>query len=442
MSENRLLIVFLIFCSLSISYGNSGGYQAYGAGGVLIPIKYDNIEMVTEVINIKVEPSSYYGSINTEYECIFTFRNLSDEPQKTLMGFPSENKIYWDTAPALDYYTPYDEGSSIENFKAFVDNKEVNTEIYLSGENIDLPGIESYGSVHSFNVEFKANQELIVINKFSIKSYCYFPQSMGAEVLYILKTGATWAAPIKDSIINITYDFPVEMTKITYPGNIPYIAEDNKAFYHFTDIIPDFDIRISIYWNLELDLDHTDFYSQLNEYLKSKDINRVLPVISFFESDFISGDCAKIIDPVTNEEKETLRHTLFDLGNHFYDKKDYIAAIRYFGLSFMYAKGNNRKSIYPNNILQEDLARWGVDPANKAPSYYSAYNMACCYSLELGRQIKEKNSCESKDVSAGIQWLLIAYRLNPDKIKELAETDADLKTIKTIANDQIYFLPN
>ncbi|MBN1649260.1 MAG: hypothetical protein JW874_14580 [Spirochaetales bacterium] len=437
----KCMILVLAMASLHISYANSGSYTTNGAGSMLIPLNNHNIEMVREVINISVEPSDAFGTIKSQYDCRFVFRNLTDKTQKVLMGFPAENKIIWDTAPGIEEETPYDLGSNINDFKTFINDLETETEVFRSGNNLELPGIDSYGSVHSFTVNFTPNQELIVRNTFSMESSIDFVLGRGAEILYILKTGATWANPIKDIAVNVSYAFPIEIAEIVYQGKQPQSVQDNIAYYHFTETVPDFDIRIFINWKFNLEYNY--FYALLDKHIDNNDISSILPAISFsylLNVPDEPDDPENIYEPRTSAETDLLRRTLFSLGNFFYQKNDFEEAGEFFLQSFKYTKGNADRLCRPEDLLQKNLADWGADPSNMAPSYFSAYNCACCYSLRAGQEKAENKDYYVRSIHRAVQWLEIAWRLNPGKISKLAENDSDLATVKELAKDKLVFL--
>lgn len=148
---------------------DTGAYDTFGGGGTLIPIKNYSILMQEEVINITVSPATNVSNGNddfenliVEYECIFIFKNETSEFQSVLMGFPSENKI------SNDSEGNYNKGPCLDNFTSIINGREVKVNISNDYDSLEIPGLSSYGSVFSFNADFKPNEELVVKNTFSI----------------------------------------------------------------------------------------------------------------------------------------------------------------------------------------------------------------------------------------------------------------------------------
>lgn len=139
----KLIIILIIYINVSFYLSSNDGSYTHGAGGVLIPIKNNNISMVEEEINISIEKLSNYSYI-VNFHCKFLFKNKTDNDQKVTMGFPVKYGINWSiNEPSLG-------PKSVINFKTIIGNEELETKKYYQGFSTDFDYMNDYLEVYVY----------------------------------------------------------------------------------------------------------------------------------------------------------------------------------------------------------------------------------------------------------------------------------------------------
>jgi hypothetical protein len=157
------IIMFLICLSC---YSNWGSFTESGSGGLIFPIKNDSIIMLNEeiIINISMINTFRY---ELSFECNFTFKNMTNNTQTVLMGFPHLPNI-WD-GPTMDGEKIVDD--AIKNIIVKVDGIITEVKTYSNSsfsKELDIP---DYILIIATEVTFKPNETKTMQNIFTMDKH-------------------------------------------------------------------------------------------------------------------------------------------------------------------------------------------------------------------------------------------------------------------------------
>lgn len=211
----------------------------YGEGATVFAIKEERIVMARESITIRYDAETRDHRRRWVAECVFVFRNQSDEPVEVQMGFPD-----WHAhgeAPVLDAGgKPTADSFAIRDFRVRVAGKEipaVRKEIENEEARPALPRRVklAYDAAHTWTVRFAPGETIEVKNTYRFGGFssngpfdgCVWGKRPGLlrsifwrrapakkngwdfencvcrSVGYIVTTGRTWGGPIGEAEIAI-----------------------------------------------------------------------------------------------------------------------------------------------------------------------------------------------------------------------------------------------
>ncbi|MBN2535428.1 MAG: DUF4424 family protein [Spirochaetales bacterium] len=421
-----------LLCALSVSvllqvlcFPNDGSYTIHGSGGAVFPVENDRIKMNKEVIHIDVYKAKTIYNYMAQYSCTFYFRNLTDQEQEVLLGFPVLH----------DYdYTGYSgetEKSSkpFRDFAFIIDDRNVDYKVYPNVYNPEKKEVPVYDEVYTAKITFLPGETKIVKNTYSLNKFITRADDprggtktpSNTTLHYILRSGLTWKEPIGVADIIITFhDLPENFMQISgKPAGYAEASNPYTVSYHFENFKPKEDINLNFYYKY---LPPDIAVNQINTYYKEgkKDI-----VLDLFYK-YHDTACTKTID---KRSKDILRKAAFFIAGDLF-KSDLNASISLYYHAFYYCYSIKNTPYYykpdwfPSNreVIEEDYGSWEHEGENNAPCYYIAYNLACAYSkLEKGEL-------------AG-QWLNAALTMKPG-LKKIAETDSDLSFYREFMKKQ------
>ena len=232
------------------------------------------VPFATEVGNIRMESehiSIYFGDYSSRVEVEFTFRNLGDEREYALAGFPDENLlwqyIYRDVDPDIDdvdlveYYSHIWGDGVIHDFKAWTrpegypeeENVPLDYEVFRSvRDSIDLEEFpngewESHGTeaiYRAFQLDLDPGEAVVVGNSYSTPNGSY--AGVGNFLFYTLKTGHNWRGTIGEALVDVYVmdgqdpdDLSFDGLVIPTPGKEHWTLIDDTHFQlRITDFEP------------------------------------------------------------------------------------------------------------------------------------------------------------------------------------------------------------
>lgn len=227
----KLLLITLLVTFYPITTAFSDDAIFTGNGYSVIPIKSDDVQMVSEEINIS---GGYFVDVT------MVFKNFG--PEQTLqLGFPYSYWALYD--PFLDQPK---KGKILKEpgFRTWVDGKEVAVTRKVGVKNKLLHEL-SNGVVYTSNVHFKKNQQRIVRHTYHVGGRS---NSDGThEFIYILKTGALWKGVIEKIKINFQLrQCPIDEGFDITPGWHRVKKEKKGCIlqWEYNNIKPAFDLKI------------------------------------------------------------------------------------------------------------------------------------------------------------------------------------------------------
>lgn len=260
-------IIILLFILVKVSlFSNDGAYKS-GKAGSLIPFKNTNIIMDSEYITIDVFQLGEQ-SLGLEYNCEFNIKNMSNEPQNLIIGFP----IHYGNQ--IDMFGQRIGHNDVKDFKVLINNENVEYEWYMQGINKDIPEIISYDEVYGFEVSFKPNESKKIVNTYSMRPF-------RGVIDYIVLSALTWNSPVNSADFEINFHFPVK--NIKNAESFTKTIDDNQ---HMTlvnqikDFVPIEDIRVIVtpqYNNYFRDLEIN--INDINKYIIDFEENSYYPNI-------------------------------------------------------------------------------------------------------------------------------------------------------------------
>jgi hypothetical protein len=414
------------------SFGNDGSYSISGYGGSVIPIINPSVSMIQENIYITINLENTY-SYKTNFDCNFVFKNMTEQKQSVLIGFPYLSNYSVNIKGKynkLDY-------SSIQDFKFFVNSKDIEYKNYINELNPDNHKLPIYDGVFATTVVFDPHESKKIKNTFTIfnslmPSITANPlgYTSNNKINYVLKTGLTWKDPIKKSDIYIIFKsipenfFDVEAKPLQFEeSHNPYTLH-----YDYTDFNPSEDISIVLSFKY---IDEDTAEKQIMDYYKKGDIENVMHLFRKWHETVWKK--LFTLDKLSDKKniKDCIRKaSYFMAGKLFSLKQDYALELYYLAFRYTYSIYWTSAFFYidfppyfpyynKNDSSEIPFNKWEYEGENNAPCYYIAYNIACIYSL--------KNKLEIAD-----SWLKIAVEMN-SKLKNNISSDDDL------ANYRLYY---
>jgi len=272
--KKSILLLFAAILFPVLLYADAANI-IFTAGGNVKAMNSESIKMVKEKINITMLGNHF------EVRVDYVFYN-SGEKQTAIMGFPNSRGTYGspENPEGIQY--------GINDFRAFDGKKELKIE---RKETAVTKSTKAFSVWETFMVDFEAGETKNVTNIYSQK---YWIEHGGSKesAEYILTTGATWKGLIDSIWVNIHSNLPnfdlhsktayvLEesgddrwYSKDVYYGLYvfpqEYILEGNVIKMQFTNIEPDFNIKITpppssrISASSELDKDKNNKYTAWN----------------------------------------------------------------------------------------------------------------------------------------------------------------------------------
>jgi hypothetical protein len=239
----------------------------YGDGATVFAIKDARIAMEREAITIRYDRAAKSHMVQWVATCVFTFRNLTDEPVEVQMGFP-------------DWMGAGDDGGqwAIQSFQVKVRDKRVRAVHKAVAEGAgEVPGQVKleYDAAYTWKVRFVPGETVVVENSYRFGGFssngpfsaCVwnekperlssvywrkarkptggwdFEDGVCKVVSYIVTTGRTWARPIGVA------DIAIELPPGTWPHAIvplPAATQVDQGWvrWHFENFSPTEELRV------------------------------------------------------------------------------------------------------------------------------------------------------------------------------------------------------
>ena len=244
MKTIKYIFLFLI-ANVIILKADDSDIGNYGYN--LVAMKQSKVQMVKEIVYIKIEENSY------NVHCKFWFYNHG-ETVNLQVGFPD---FIFDSYP---YETP------IQNFKSLVNDKSVKLEY----KNIDgkytlqksvfkkNDTTREYDTIRDNwyikSVEFPEKDTVIIEDYYECDSGNTLVHAFSSIsfINYVIGTGATWYKNIMDGLIIFDYtdfrssDFIRNSEKILKTNNIKTTISENITTFEFKDYKPPKDQKLSL----------------------------------------------------------------------------------------------------------------------------------------------------------------------------------------------------
>jgi hypothetical protein len=264
--QGAMLAVMLALAP-ALAEGNDASF--YGDGATVFAVKDSRVAMEREAITIRFDRTAKSHMVQWVATCVFTFRNLTDEPVEVQMGFP-------------DWMGAGDEGGqwAIQGFQAKVRGKRVRAVHKAveqgTGEVPDQVKLE-YDAAYTWKVRFAPGETVVVENTYRFGGFssngpfeaCVwnekperlssvfwrkarkpkggwdFEDGVCKVVSYIVTTGRTWAAPIGVA------DIAIELPPGTWPHAIvplPAATQVDQGWvrWHFENFSPTEELRVVV----------------------------------------------------------------------------------------------------------------------------------------------------------------------------------------------------
>lgn len=358
------------------------------------------------------------------FDCTSVFKNTTNTAQEVLMGFPieyecnSEEYMYSIMRESTHMYSYYKD--TIQDFKTFIEDKEIAVKRYEHGKNPDNESID-YDAVYAFTVPFLPGESKQIRNTYTL-FLTKDPYMFSYTIHYILKTGLTWKDNIKkaDLILNIPKPFSPDTVGYDLWGK----PKDNWDFDFFPRKIEkhynDFTLQGDFYFCL---------YGLLKKNRDIKPLDEMIKAFNVYLNKRKDKEAVKFLENIKKgiypeQGGDIIRNVYYWAGNYLF-RTDIKKALEYYFNALLYARSNlnsytsnKRYADYAEYISDQDLEHWVIE--ENAPCYYITCNMACAFSV-------------MKDYAQALQWLEIALRLNRSLVKTVS-SDKDLKNLRENEN--------
>jgi hypothetical protein len=209
-----LFVTQTVICNDSVFMGN---------GQTAMPIKNDNVSMVSEVITVKEGIG-----LGWFVDVVAHFKNLGPE-QTVQFGFP------------FSVAGPYPEDSLSEpQFHTSIDGIDVPAK----RENSKNEEFE-FNTVYLFSVHFQRGQTRTIHHSYTVGGE--WASNGDAAFTYILKTGALWAKPIENIKIHLIFQrFKIRNWHCFSPTSQSVTTDNSTITLHwnYSNIRPDFNLKV------------------------------------------------------------------------------------------------------------------------------------------------------------------------------------------------------
>lgn len=207
-------LIFLL--AAGVSFADDAAFE--GEGETVWPVESKDIEMVAETV--MVQP----GKAGWDANCVFILRNTG-KAAEIQVGFPDIT----DEGPGADTSK-----GTIQNFRCFVDGKEVAVEHKTGVQNLLNPDLK-YPFAFIWKMSFEGGQTRKLANTYSFKGVGISDGSV--ELIYMLRTGSLWKGTVGNAFIefNLGRYNPELFYSIEPPG---YTIERNKILWNLLDFEP------------------------------------------------------------------------------------------------------------------------------------------------------------------------------------------------------------
>ncbi|MCJ7459894.1 MAG: DUF4424 domain-containing protein [candidate division Zixibacteria bacterium] len=241
----------ILFSLLSLSTTRADDAEFAGEGETVWPIENKEIEMVAETVMVRPAGRRW------EVTCTFILRNTG-EATEIQVGFPDLT----DEGPGADTSR-----GTIQDFKCYVDGKEVNTQ-HKTGIESPRKTVPYYPLAYVWKVPFKKGQKRIVKNTYNFGGL--YISDGTTELNYILTTGALWKGTIESALI--VFDLGKLDPRFTYSIRpTGYKIKDHQISWNFKDFEPETDIEIGLSPLVQEWFEEAEIYNRTDsiEVLKS-----------------------------------------------------------------------------------------------------------------------------------------------------------------------------
>ncbi len=347
------------------------------------------------------------------------------------MGFPYTYKIIngeaWEKNP-------------MNSFTVSVNDKLISVKEYKHSDNLMMPEVK-YDGVMVCDIYFQPNEIKQIRCTFDIEDtsdmhggfYVMGKYNLG----YILKSGKTWSGNIDSALIKIYFLFPIEFIDALSikPDGFTLLNNDWSIInYVFHDFRPEKDIAAIFTLKEFDDLGINELLMLLNQKIETKDGRWI---------NFFINQTFGIIGPPNYLQEnpilyDVMRKALFIAANYCYSKEEYGFAIHYYKSALTY----EIKKLYKiyngfdfDNLCTDETwdmyieDNWNNEKATDAPTYFCAYNIACCYALIAENKTNED---QKEAINEAFKWLSLSLRMNKSVILYHMKIDSDLKILKRL----------
>lgn len=243
-------IIILLTVISSVTFADDGAFEGEGAN--VYPISNNDVQMVSETINISYIPGEYNNPNNIRssyWEVDVTMHFLNHGPPATIqMGFPFKEPYSPDYRPDDDENTDSSEEEPAYAFKSYVNGKSVKTITKKGVLNPELPERYNFEKVMTFSVHFNAGEKKVIRHTYNVGGESY---SDGSSFLkYILITGGLWRGVIEDCEITLKAPAKVlaNFDDISPREHNARVEKDTVFLsWSFKNLKPDFDLELTKY---------------------------------------------------------------------------------------------------------------------------------------------------------------------------------------------------
>ena len=219
-----------------------------GKGNTVTMLNNEDVQMVSEVINLTVgsesKTSEIYGEIyggHVDVDVSYVFKNLSNKAVTVQMGFPEEcgGSCYIDDPEFKSDNIGTYENYKLLDFKAYDDDKDYS----ITFKKDDDSSLDK--NWYTYEVKFAPGEEKKITNSYWIVPFSY--KSGVRWFDYILETGASWKGVIESVDVFLNFDdvmTPYDILELS-PSDYKYTRGLlGHISWHFDNLEPGFDSNI------------------------------------------------------------------------------------------------------------------------------------------------------------------------------------------------------
>jgi hypothetical protein len=249
-SKKALIVLFVavaggILLTPFHLFADDTAYNFDGNGDTVVPVNNNEIEMVNEVVKMRLDHSLNQWFVDAE----FVFRNTGPEAD-VIMGFPDEIVKYNEPGETTKFPITTSSGTyswTISNFSTVVGDSQVMLEHKELSRQQQSFGVEGDGA-YIWKVHFKKRETKTVRNTYTvglgkreITGYSMFKEF---SFKYIVRTGARWKGKIEKASFYIDlYNTPYSPLFKFDPE--PQSVEKGVYCLQYENVEPDFDILVN-----------------------------------------------------------------------------------------------------------------------------------------------------------------------------------------------------